>query len=130
MDQPAPNQASEVGFDEDRSSTVPLWLIVGSVDGTPIRPDYGTQTVTPRRGRPATRSSTLLHVASQLAHQRERQRYEAPPPSPTSRTTACSTSSTRTTALAKQSKMRADAFRLKLQPIPAYVKLHYTKHWS
>jgi hypothetical protein len=34
------------------------------------------------------------------------------------------------TALAKQSKARAEAFRQKLQPIPAYVAKNYDKHWG
>lgn len=34
------------------------------------------------------------------------------------------------TALAKQGKARAEAFRLKLQPVPAYVAKNYEKHWG
>ena len=112
MDQAAkPNQASEVGFDEARIIDLyRLWLIVGSWMRTPDYAQiYGTQMQLPRAPRPApggAKYSTLLHVAlKQLAHINEND---------------------------NDTKHRRSSFDLAHDRMfdPAYVKLHYVKHWS
>jgi len=139
MDQAAtPNKANEVGFNEDRIVELyRLWLIVGSWMRTPeYAKMYGTPMQflrTPRPIQADVKYSTLLHVAlKQLAYINENDNDTK------HRRSAFDLAQDRMrdfmyafhTALAKQSKARADAFAQKLQPIPGYVQVQYSKHWS
>jgi hypothetical protein len=139
MDQAAtPNKANDVGFDEERMVNLyRYWLIVGSWMRTPeYAKIYGPPMAMPRAPRPAAsgaKYSTLLHVAlKQLAHLNENDNDTK------HRRAAFDLAQDRMqdfmyayhTALAKQSQIRANAFRQKLEPIPTYVRVHYTKHWS
>jgi hypothetical protein len=139
MDQAAtPNKANDIGFDEERMVNLyRYWLIVGSWMRTPeYAKIYGPPMAMLRAPRPATggaKYSALLHAAlKQLAHFSETNNDTK------QRRSVFDLAQDRMqdflyafhTALAKQSQISANAFRQKLQAIPDYVRVHYTKHWS
>jgi hypothetical protein len=129
---------NEVGFNEDRMVELyRLWLIVGSWMRTPeYWRNYGIQLGFLRAPGAISgnlKYSDLLRVAlKNLAEVNEKDNDTK------HRRAAFDRAQERMfdfmyafhTALAKQSKARADAFRQKLQPIPAYVAKNYQKHWG
>ena len=139
MEQAAtPNKAKEVGFNEARVTDLyRFWLIVGSWMRTPqYATIYGKQMQflrEPRLPFGGAKYSALLHAAlKQLAYTNERDNDTK------NRRAAFDLAHERMfdfmyafhSALAKESKPRADAFRQKLQPIPDQVRVHYVMNWG